>query len=411
MSTPVNVLAITYAFPPYSFPRSIQISRLVAASNCRFTMICADDPEAKRDETIMPGDDTGADTIIRVPYTIGFTQKVLRRLSHNLGFSFFLMQPDQIRFWHSAALPAIRKQIETNRPDIVVTFGMPMSDHLLGLTIRKEFNLPWLAHFSDPWVDNPYLTLSPFSKWNNKRYESAVMHQADSLVFTNEESLDLIMQKYPAGLRVKAHVLGHSFDPVRYPDDGVTNRGVVRHLGALYGLRTPAHFLEALKRISRNSPSLLAGVRFEFIGPVEERLKGDMAVDGLDKSSITFHDPVDYQESLDLMASAQGLLLVDAPMESSPFFPSKLADYIGAKRPILALTPPGPARRIVDGLPHGFTASPNDDDSITAALKNYLLAMQSKTKPSYDGEYKSSRIASRFDAIVTETITRSETTR
>ena len=44
------------------------------------------------------------------------------------------------------------------------------------------------------------------------------------------------------------------------------------------------------------------------------------------------------------------LLILDAPFDISVFFPSKLVDYIGAQKPILAITPEGSCADIVRRL-------------------------------------------------------------
>ena len=48
---------------------------------------------------------------------------------------------------------------------------------------------------------------------------------------------------------------------------------------------------------------------------------------------------VNYQESLDYIASASICILIEATMEESIFFPSKLADYLASGKPVLAFSP------------------------------------------------------------------------
>lgn len=404
MNRQMRLLGVSYSYPPFSFPRSIQVSRLLSALDAETTILCADDTEVRRDETILPEGQGDGMSVIRMPFHIGLAHKVLRRFREHLDISLPLMLPDPCIFWVLKVLKTGRAVIEDRRPDALVTFGMPMSDHILGLWLKKKYGLPWIAHFSDPWVDNPYIRFSPASRWANCKLEALVMRHADALVFTNKEATTLITGKYSASIRSKARVLHHAFDPARYGKNETKPDLVVRHVGAFYGLRSPAPFLDALRSILRESPALLHGFRFEFIGPVEERLKATTDLSGMEGAPVSFHPPVGYQESLDLMASAGGLLLVDAPMEKSPFFPSKLADYFGAGRPIMGITPEGPARRLIQDYSQGFTASPGDRQGIRQSLSAFLERVRSAPTPSPPEMFRRDNVAETFMEILRETV-------
>src|SRR5919202_1568394 len=76
--------------------------------------------------------------------------------------------------------------------DAVVTFSQPTTDHLVGLELKKIWRAPWVAHFSDPWVDNPYYATDAATRDFNLAAERAVCEVADRLVFTSEETVDLV---------------------------------------------------------------------------------------------------------------------------------------------------------------------------------------------------------------------------
>src|SRR6185312_7698921 len=78
-------------------------------------------------------------------------------------------------------------------------------------------------------------------------------------------------------------------------------------------------------------------------------------------------DPVSYEESLRLMCTADALLIIDAPFEHNVFFPSKLVEYLWARRPILALTPPGTSADIVTAA-GGMATSPMTPEEIADGL-------------------------------------------
>ena len=70
--------------------------------------------------------------------------------------------PDGLGRWRRRARRVALAAIAPERPDALVSFGMPMTDHLLGLDLKRATGLPWLAHFSDPWAGNPH---HPRSGW------------------------------------------------------------------------------------------------------------------------------------------------------------------------------------------------------------------------------------------------------
>ena len=67
-----------------------------------------------------------------------------------------------------------------------------MSDHLLGLRLKRKPALPWVEHFSDPWSDNPFRRRFFLSNFLNRRYEAQVVRHADRVIFTSLETLDLV---------------------------------------------------------------------------------------------------------------------------------------------------------------------------------------------------------------------------
>jgi glycosyltransferase involved in cell wall biosynthesis len=67
------------------------------------------------------------------------------------------------------------------------------------------------------------------------------------------------------------------------------------------------------------------------------------------------------------MRASDVLMVIDAPFAQSPFLPSKLVDYLGARKPILGVTPPGESRDLIQrcGYP---TADPRDVAAVAEAI-------------------------------------------
>ncbi|MBI9079544.1 MAG: glycosyltransferase [Pseudodesulfovibrio sp.] len=333
----MKVLAISYGYPPMSCPQAIQVSRILSALPAEVHVIFSGDKEFPVDTTI--GQAENSVQLLEVPYLLPFWKKALREGASRLGLKVVLQSPDYFIMWFWAAYKAARKAITELSPDVIVTFGMPMSDHLLGLALKKKFNLPWVAHFSDPWIDNPFTQFSKATRAINRFQEKKVIAAADRVIFTSPQAMDLVMGKYPAQWKEKSSYVGHAFNPKCYPEAGGDNRDVVvRYLGGFYPPRTPQPLINALRLILDSTPEVLQGCRFELIGPIANVIKGDYADVGLPDELLTFREPVSYAESLELMRGADALLVIDAAEVPGIFFPSKLADYIGANRPILGMS-------------------------------------------------------------------------
>jgi glycosyltransferase involved in cell wall biosynthesis len=374
------------------FPRAVQVARSLAAlDERRLSIICADEPESD-DRGLAAMYPDGDRRIVRVPWTKP-ARAYLRlrdRLLHDR-----LLVPDRYRPWLRAASRALEPLVTP--ASVLITFGQPMSDHLLGLRLRRQRRLPWIAHFSDPWTDSPFRQTSAPVAAANLRLERAVVEQADRLVFTSVETVELVMAKYTPALREKALVVPHAFDPRLYPEARPhPGSVVVRYLGAFYGDRTPLALFDALRAL----PTTL-GLRVELIGSSESTLPAT-ALAGLPPELVRIREPVPYLESLRLMRESDVLLVLDAPAEQSVFLPSKLVDYLGARRPIVALTCPGAAAELVRRF-GGWVADPRDPRAGAAAL---AAAIESRSSGfgnrAVAAEYEVGRVSASFAAVVAD---------
>jgi hypothetical protein len=280
----------------------------------------------------------------------------------------------------------------------LVTFGSPMSDHLIGLELKKRHGLPWMAFFSDPWIDNPFKQFNWVTKKANAQFEKTVMETADRLLFTSNETIDLVLSKYSSEVRRKSRILPHSFEPSEYSQPVLDDSVTIRFLGDLYGPRTPKPLFEALINLHRSDPNIFRGVRFEFVGSMCDLDLEEMGWSQLPEGLVTLVPTVSNRESLQLMSESDALMVIDAPAEQSVFLPSKLIDYLGAAKPILGITPPGTATNLIMRL-GGWTANPSDIDEIEETVKALIADLFSrrvaKTVNSPWGEFS---VRKRFEA-------------
>jgi hypothetical protein len=288
----------------------------------------------------------------------------------------------------------------------LVTFGQPMSVHLAGLKIKRATGVPWIAHFSDPWVDSPFRQSIPILTQLNRTMERAVIAKANRLVFCSRETVDLVMRKYPPEWKDKTAVVPHAFDLSLYGDQTPQQNGMIlRYIGNFYGKRTPQPLIDALFALQREQPGILNNLRAELVGQIDTRFSLPKE---LPPGLLSILPPVDYLDSLRLMRTANLLLVIDAPYDESVFLPSKLIEYIGARRPIFAISPPGVTAKLVERL-GGFVANPNSIPEIAQELAYAIISLRSGNlnlpiSEDIKTEFDAAFVASRMDSLIDELV-------
>lgn len=357
-----DVLAISYCLPPMPYPQSVQVGRMLQhlSSLCRLWVVGGCEPGGAEDHTMMPGFGRGFAGLLRLPRRIAPLREAIgMRLAPML-----YQRPDPQRGWMRAAHAAIMRVHGDRRFDAIVTFASPASTNLLGAALARDLGVPWIAHNSDPWADNPLAGHSRVMRGWMRRAERESFSAADGLLFASEEAAMMYRKRYPA-LAGRIAELNHSFEAGAPRGAGramADDTVMIRYLGSFYGTRSPAPLLRALARLP---PHRQRRLTVELVGG-GRRTADEIGAAGL-SGMVRLRPAVPYAESLGLMAGSDLLLVIDAPAAHSVFFPSKLADYLGSGRPILGISPKGTTARILTELEQPCY-DPSDVSAIALAL-------------------------------------------
>ncbi|WP_208992980.1 hypothetical protein, partial [Roseibium sp. TrichSKD4] len=193
-----RILVVTWTMPPLVFPRSVQISRLLKGLAGLGWEI---DVLTVHPEDVQGTSDPSFAALYEAYYTTHYVrigedvvttplaQRIKRRLNPPANYSEY----NFLRRGFDKVLQLARK----NEYSALVTFAQPWVDHMLGLSVKKALpQLPWLAHFSDPWADNPFDTGNEAAHFTALRDEASVIHAADAVAFVSQETSNLVMRKY-----------------------------------------------------------------------------------------------------------------------------------------------------------------------------------------------------------------------
>ena len=400
-----RVLLLSYAFPPVAMPEALlSAKRLGNLSGFDVDVIC-----------VQP-----AGTAIRIDLSLEFyvSERFARverleipvALNRLIGrrISSIFQVPGLIRIMNRKAF---RKavQLGPERYAAMVTWSQWHSIHLVGLALKTKYpRLPWIAHFSDPWSYNPFARFGRLMQLYSRHLESKVYKAADRLSFTSRETIDLVLSGESQSIRAKAFELPHAFERELYPVAEPLQSGplILRSLGNFYGPRSPEPLFRALAILHRRNPTLLARMRVELIGSMPEEFCNSSTLRALPHGVVHVLPPVEYRTSLKLMRSADLLLNIDAPFKNSVFLPSKLVDYIGAERPVLGISPPGTASRVIRSF-GGWVVEPENPEAVAAILETALAHIERhRGAPWGDDEvrdeYAASTVSERFAHLIRE---------
>lgn len=399
----LRCLFIAYAFPPIANAESFVAAKTIiglAKQGVKITVITInpDSVGLNIDNTFDEQISKYIDNVIRVDLS-EYECKILK--SFPIITNILLQYPDKFVLFNKHLLNKL-KNIDLNYYDIIITRSQWHSAHLVGLEIKKNYpKIPWIAQFSDPWVDNPYNLNFPFSRNIYLRWEREIIRLADVITYTSKETIPIVMKKYDSKYVNKVYYLPHCFDFSLYKKYNIKDKEtyIIRCLGAFYGKRSPEPFYRAIEYIVANcDANLLNNVLIEFYGMDDKRKK---MIDKYKcaKPFFKLYSGVSYYDSLQKMQKADCLVSIDAPLEFSPFFPSKLVDYMGSKSFIFSISPPGAANNIINYL-GGCSADVNNINDIIDKtiyiLKNRPNCLLNKNYI----EFEQSNVTNRFYDIL-----------
>ncbi|MGE4421876.1 MAG: glycosyltransferase [Pseudodesulfovibrio sp.] len=346
----MRILAVMYIFPPLLYPASIRNLRIthgLASQGAQVDVVMVD-PATYEPPGAMMLDDAATRL---VPESV----RVRQIKSCELSFPLRLIKSSRLlrSLFHKVVAPVKKewtfsawKQLEgigQGDYDLVMSFSQPHSNHLLGMRLAQKLSLPWVAFFSDPWTGNPYEQLDGKLLAYIQDLERSVFENADALLFTSSETIELAMEGYGEEIKRKASVLSHAFVPDWYQSvgagpDKAGGRVTMLHTGHFYRKRSPMPLFLALKELEETA-RISDSLEVVCIGQMPSECRDWIAENGLGRL-ITIEEPIPYLDSLKRIVGADWLFFVDAPSDKpSVFLPSKLVDYLGSGKPIIGITP------------------------------------------------------------------------
>lgn len=293
----------------------------------------------------------------------------LPRWAIRLIQAFFI--PDEKVGWTGWAVREARRLHAEEPFDVILATGPSYTAYGVGRKLARVLGLPWLADLRDPITGGYFFKpVTPLHRALMLRFERRVVISADRLIAATDGITDDLVLRYPQ-LGGRIETIPNGFDAADFAGpQPPPHRGFeVAYVGAFQATIRPDAFLEAFRRLRDADPAFREDARVRFVGGRDAETDEAVQSRGLDVvvERVGF---VTHFEAVTAMRAADVLLLVLGPeRESAGILTSKLPEYLGSRRPVLALVPPGIAADIVDATGTGAVVPPLDTAATEAALR------------------------------------------
>ena len=246
--------------------------------------------------------------------------------------------PDARKFWIKPSVKKLKKYLEENKIDAIITTGPPHTLHLIGLQLKRELGVKWIADFRDPWTDIDYfhqLPLTQKSKAKHHQLEQEVLINADVTLVVGET-----MKKNYEKFSNNIHVITNGYDSEEQKEVEVKldEKFSITHIGLMNADRNPKIVWEALSELSKENAEFSEDLEIKLIGNIANEVEEELAK--YQFKNVTKIAYVPHSEVQKHQKSSQILLLaVNKVPSAKGIITGKIFEYLQAKRPILAVGP------------------------------------------------------------------------
>ncbi|MFC3940609.1 hypothetical protein CCU68_04185 [Pseudomonas gingeri NCPPB 3146 = LMG 5327] len=225
--------------------------------------------------------------------------------------------------------------------DVVIGSSPPWSVLLAAVLCKKRFNIPCILDYRDQFSECHGMPGGKIAKWLERRIDRWLVRNADHVVTISEPMASYYKEMAP---EVSVIMNGYDHQVLELARTRIVSRPAektrIRYMGFVYPGRIPHNFMKALVRLKEENVSRFESISVEYYGG------SDLVREALDKNypsiipAFKFNSAVPYIDSLQLTVESDYLLFAEtsskASLSAQGILTTKLFEYIGSGRPVLA---------------------------------------------------------------------------
>ncbi|MXW13663.1 MAG: glycosyltransferase family 4 protein [Rhodothermaceae bacterium] len=405
-----NVLVVAYYFPPLGLSgvqRVVRLIRHLPEYGWQPTVITAK-PRGyfAYDESLLSLVEDAGIRVIRTKsldptrlFRSGATVQAPRETRRQaLSYiSNWIFIPDNKLGWMPFALRAGLHQATVQCFDAVFSSAPPYTGHLIGRKLSQTLKLPLITDFRDDWVGNPrHIYPTALHRRLHIQQERQVLIQSSAITTVNRPILDAIEKRH-RGINRRGEVIPHGFD--RYKDSArisARDKLTLLYTGIFYDTQKPDYFLRGISGFLAENPAMRPKISAIFAGLVPNGF-ADLVQTLKLEDVVQYVGYLQHSRVVELQQKADVLwMTIGSRPRASRILTGKLSEYMGTRKPILALVPSGAARETLIRYGAAYIVDPESEADVIQALHQITNDWNKGNLPSPDKSFVSTFSANRL---------------
>ncbi|MCF6130758.1 glycosyltransferase family 4 protein [Flavobacterium wongokense] len=289
-----------------------------------------------------------------------------------------LFIPDARFLWVKPSVSYLKKYIQENNIDTIVTSGPPHSLHLIGLQLKKDLDVKWFADFRDPWTTIGYhkaLKLSSYAEKKHKALEKEVLNSSDTIIVTSKTT----KTEFEALTSKPIEVITNGYDVEKVEKQSLDEKFTLAHIGSFLSDRNPKILWQSLQELVSENVDFKNDFRLKLIGATSQEVLDSISEFGLNDYMQNL-GYLSHKEAVEHQRKSQVLLLIEIDSDDTKsIIPGKLFEYMVSERPIVAIGPKdSDFAEIITSTNTGVFFTYDEKEALKAQLLKYYQEYQNQ---------------------------------
>lgn len=356
-----RVLVISYYWPPSGgsgVQRWVKFAKYLPAEDWQPVIYTPENPELtsvdRNLENDIPPEAEVIKTRITEPYSIyrnitgkkdgkqeevnpisGGKKSFMQKAALFIRGNFFI--PDPRCLWIRPSVKFLKKYLEKNPVDIMISTGPPHSMHLIAMKVAKATGLPWIADFRDPWTRMFYFKHLPLTSWARRRHqvlEKKVLDSASAIVTVTRQLKD----EFGSMTATPVHCITNGYDESDFEQlvepDGFFN---ITHTGLFAADGNPETLWKVLREKCDADEEFRRLLRIRLVGKTDREITESIIEYGLAENLRN----LGYQTHQTATREQMGASVLLLPQRKEPEYRAvltgKIFEYMASGHPILGI--------------------------------------------------------------------------